>query len=278
MSDCTGMTAVVTGGSAGVGLEVARLFLAAGGNVAITGRNAERLREASEALGAADRVMTASVDVGDIAAGRAMLTQAETRFGGVHVLVNNAGCNVRGALEEREPEDLARIVDTNLKAPILLCRAVLPYMRRAGRGAIVNVASLAGRVPLPDEATYCATKFGLRAFSLALADELRETGINVSIVSPGPIDTGFIMDDLENTPALVFSQPMSTPVEVAQDVLACIGDGKVERVRPRPSAWLTTAAYLLPGLGRALRPMLERRGHKVREQYRRAARGERDPS
>ena len=274
MSEFTGMTAVVTGGSAGVGLEVARLFLAAGGNVGITGRNTDRLREASDALGASDRLMTTSVDVGDIEAGRQMLGQTEARFGAVHVLVNNAGCNVRGALEEREPADLARIVDTNLKAPILLCRAVLPFMRRAGRGAIVNVASLAGRVPLPDEATYCATKFGLRAFSLALADELNDSPISVSVVSPGPIDTGFIMDDLENTPALVFSQPMSSPAEVAQDVLACISDGKTERVRPRPSAWLTTAAYLLPSLGRALRPMLERRGAKVRERYRQAARGE----
>jgi len=264
-----GKTIVITGGSAGVGLEVARQLVARSANVVITGRDGARLQRAANDLGHAEQVMTAPVDVGDIAAGRSMLADAESRFGALHGLVNNAGFNARGPVLECDAEDLGRIVDTNLRAPILLCHAAVPKIVRAGGGAIVNVASLAGRVPLPDEATYSATKFGLRAFSLALAEELKDRGVAVSVVSPGPIETGFIMDDIDDTPPLVFSQPMSQPEEIAGDVVACLEDGKPERVRPKSSGALTTVAYLVPPLARVLRPVLERRGAKVKESYRR---------
>jgi short-subunit dehydrogenase len=132
----------------------------------------------------------------------------------------------------------------------------------------VNVASLAGRVPLPHEAVYSATKFGLRTFSMALAEELRGTGITVSAVSPGPVDTNFIMADLDEVPDLVLSQPMVTADEVAALVVACAVDGKVERVTPRASAALTTLGYLAPGLGRMLRPLLEARGRRNKRKFR----------
>jgi hypothetical protein len=140
-------------------------------------------------------------------------------------------------------------------------------MRRAGRGAIVNVASLAGRVPLPHEATYSATKFGLRAFSLALADELHGTGITVSVVSPGPVDTGFIMSDLDHVPDIVLSQPMSTADQIAALVLDCAADGKPERARPRVGGALATLGYIAPPLRRVLRPLLEARGRRNRRKY-----------
>ena len=267
--DLQGKTIVITGGSAGVGLEVARQLVARRSNVVITGRDGARLQRAADELGAGDRVMTASVDAGDLAAGRTMLADAEARFGAIHGLVNNAAFNARGPVLEREAEELGKIVDTNLRAPILLCHAAIPMIVRAGGGAIVNVASLAGRVPLPDEATYSATKFGLRAFSLALADELADRGVTVSVICPGPIETSFIMDDLDEMPPLVFSQPMSQPEEIAADVVACLEDGRPERVRPRASGALTTVASVLPGLARMLKPVLEWRGASVKESYRR---------
>ena len=113
-------------------------------------------------------------------------------------------------------------------APLLLTRAALPYLRRRGAGAVVNVASLAGRVPLPHEATYSAAKFGLRAFSFALAEELASTKIRISVVSPGPVETGFILTDLEHVPDLVFSQPMSTAEEIAALVVEAARGGARE--------------------------------------------------
>ena len=161
-----------------------------------------------------------------------------------------------------------QIVDVNLKGPIVLTRLALPYLRRSGQGAIVNVASIAGQIPLPEEAAYSATKFGLRGFSFALAEELRGSGVTVSVVSPGPIETGFITDDLDNVPDIVFSQPMSSSEEVARAVLDCAADGRTERTLPRISGALATAGYLVPKIPRLLRPLLTEQGRRAKAKFR----------
>ncbi|MFO7563433.1 MAG: SDR family NAD(P)-dependent oxidoreductase, partial [Enhygromyxa sp.] len=145
---------------------------------------------------------------------------------------------------------------------------VLPHLREQG-GFIVNVASLAGKIPLDGAATYSATKFGLRAFSIALAEELRGTEVSVSLVSPGPIDTGFIMYLLDEVADIVFSQTMCTADEVAQMILACARDARREREFPVGGGKLATLGYLIPGLRRALKPRLERKGAAVKRRLRR---------
>jgi short-subunit dehydrogenase len=267
-------TVIITGASAGIGEACARRFAAEGANLVLVARGASALDGLVAQLRRLGPVTAAPADVTDARAMAAVLERAVAEYGNIHVLVNNAGCNVRGPLEELAADQLARIVDVNLRAPILLSRMVLPYLRRAGSGAIVNVASLAGRVPLPHEATYSATKFGLRAFSTALAEELRGSGITVSAVSPGPVDTGFIMEDLDAVPDIVFSQPMSSADEIAGLVLDSAADGRLERMQPRVGGYLATAGYLLPQLARVMRPLLEARGRRAKERYRsRSGRG-----
>ena len=90
----------------------------------------------------------------------------------------------------------------------------------------------------------------------------------MSVVSPGPVDTGFIGEDLDNVPDLVFSQPMSTAEEIADLILECAADGKIERMRPRLGAYLATVGYVFPSLRRALLPLMERRGRKAKERFR----------
>lgn len=138
----------------------------------------------------------------------------------------------------------------------------------SGRGAVVNVASLAGKVPTAGSTVYSATKFGLRGFSMALADELRGTDVTVSCVSPGPVDTQFIMAELDTVTDLTMSQPLVTADEVAELVVASAIDGKLERATPRLSGALATAGYLAPSLRHALRPMLERRGRRNKQKLR----------
>ena len=178
-------TAVITGASTGIGEATARRFAAEGARVVLAARSADALAAIAESIGA-DQALAVPTDVTDRDALVALLEWAEQRFGRIDILVNNAGYYGRGRVEDAELDDLIRTVDVNLRAPVTLCRLVLPYLRRAGGGAIVNVASLAGRVPIAGAAAYCATKFGLRAFSFALAEELAGTGITVSAVSPGP--------------------------------------------------------------------------------------------
>jgi short-subunit dehydrogenase len=263
-------TVIVTGASAGIGAACARRFAEEGANVVLVARGAAELDRKAAELGRLGPVVTVAGDVADDATQARIVDTAVARFGGVHVLVNNAGMNTRGPLEDHTPEDLGKVVDVNLRAPITLTRRVLPLLRVAGRGAIVNVASLAGRVPLAHEVVYSATKFGLRTFTIALAEELRGTGITVSAVSPGPVDTNFIMGVLDDVPDIVLSQPVTSADEVAALVVACAADGKVERATPRVSAALTTLGYVAPGLRRVLRPLLEAQGRRRKRNLQRA--------
>lgn len=260
-------TVIVSGASAGIGAAAARRFADEGANVVLVARGAGPLEAKARELGRLGPVATVCGDVADPAVQERVVEEAVKRFGGVHVLVNNAGMNTRGPLEDHTADDLGKVVDVNLRAPITFSRRVLPLMRKAGRGAIVNVASLAGRVPLAHEAVYSATKFGLRCFSIALAEELRGTGITVSAVSPGPVETNFILGDLDLVPDIVLSQPMVTADEVGALVVECAVDGRVERVTPKVSGALTTLGYVAPALRRALKPLLEAQGRRNKRKY-----------
>ena len=261
-----GKVVVITGASAGIGAAAARRFVTEGARVVLAARGVSELDGLARELGGT-RAVAVPTDVSDAAAAKALLERATAAFGAINVLVNNAGYNRRGAVEHAPTEDLARIVDVNLRAPIVLTRLAIPYLRRAGGGAIVNVASIAGRIPLPEEATYSATKFGLRAFTFALAEELQGSGITVSAVSPGPVETGFILKELEEVPDVVFSQPMSSADDIARLILECAADGSLERAHPASSAYLATLGYLVPQLPRLLRPLLERQGRAAKQAY-----------
>ncbi len=262
-----GKTVLVTGASSGIGAATARLFAAGGARVVLAARSEDGLNRLAAEIGGAERALAVPCDVTDVAALASLVDVAERRFGSLHVLVNNAGYNARGAVETVPVDELLRVVDVNLRAPIALCRLALPALRRAGGGAMVNVASLAGKIPLPVEAVYSATKFGLRAFSFALAEELRGTGISVSVVSPGPVETPFILSRIETVPDLVFSQPVSTAEEVARVIADCAERGWRERSLPALSGYLTTLGYLLPAASRLLRPWFERQGRRRKKRY-----------
>ena len=263
---------VITGASTGIGASAARMFAAEGAAVVLAARGRERLDAlAAEIAARGGRVLAVPTDVANQDAAAQLLARAAEAFGGLDVLVNNAGANRRGPLERHSAADLATVIEVNLVAPIVLTRLALPYLRRRGRGAIVNVASIAGRIPLAEEAVYSASKFGLRAFTFALAEQLEGSGITVSAVSPGPVDTGFIMEDIDHVPATVFAQPMSSADDIARLILDCAADGTLERVMPRSTGYLATAGYLFPALRRVVEPLMERRGQQAKEAYRRRA-------
>ncbi|MEZ4288355.1 MAG: SDR family oxidoreductase [Polyangiales bacterium] len=259
-------TVVVTGGGAGIGAATARRFASLDYQVVVVGRTEAPLNALVSELGE-DRAVAIPTDVSSNEACRRLVDDVIEKFDAIDVWVNNAGYNFRGHVDEVPPEQLQQIVDVNLRAPIFLTGLVLPHMKARNTGAIVNVASLAGRVPFPHEATYCATKFGLRAFTYALAEELRGTAVSASVVSPGPVDTGFIRKDVETVPNIVFSQPMSSADEIAELVVECALDGKVERCRPTVGAKMATMGYLFPSLRRALAPALDRKGAKNKKRF-----------
>jgi short-subunit dehydrogenase len=255
-----GKVALVTGASAGIGLEVCRKLSALGARVAMVARTEKTLRAA--ALPGAE---VFPLDVADLEALAALPARVVERMGSLDVVVNNAGLHHRGPTLGVGPRALADMVTVNLSAPIVLTRAAAPLMKRGG--SIVNVASLAGMVPMRNQATYGATKMGLRCFSRAMREELEPLGIRVSAVSPGPVDTGFFGEELERVNDIAFSQPMSTAEQVADAVLTCIRDGREEIAVPWFSGKLCTLGYLSPRLVAALRPGMERRGAKNKAKY-----------
>lgn len=261
-------TVIVTGASAGVGKAAATAFAREGANLLLVARNPKPLKELAADLSDLTKVAVFAMDVADAVECPNLFRKAEYEFGAIHVLVNNAGFHARGSVEKMDSADLGRMIDVNLRAPIILTKLVLPYLRAAGSGAVVNVASLAGCTPVKDAATYSASKFGLRAFSMSLAEELRETDIHIGLVSPGPIDTSFIMEEIDEVTDLTFSQPMRTADEVADAILQVAAGEKFEVKMPAVSGVLTTASYLWPRLRRLLTPLLEKKGRKAKAFYR----------
>ncbi len=165
-------TIIITGASAGVGAACARAFAAQKANLVLVARGQQGLDLIKNELSTQTRVLTVAMDVSDTEQCLALFAKAELEFGCVDVLVNNAGMHSRGNLETVSPADVGAMVDINLRAPMMLSCAAIPYLRRAGGGAIVMLGSLAGMAPLQGAATYSGTKAGLRAFTYALADEM----------------------------------------------------------------------------------------------------------
>lgn len=264
-------TVVITGGSEGVGASAARRFAEEGANLMLVARGREKLDSMAAELAGSTKVEVFSLDVSDAEGCADLLKRTDAVFGRIDVLVNNAGYHARGRVDEVDPADIGKMIDVNLRAPAVLSRLALPYLRAAGGGAIINVASLAGRTPVPGSATYSATKAGLRALTYALAEELSGEKIKVAVVSPGPIDTGFIMSDIDNVSDLTFSQPISTAEEVAQAILDLCANDVLEQSMPALSGVLTNATYMMPWLGRLARPLLERKGQRVKQRLKASA-------
>ncbi len=257
-------TVIITGGSEGVGAATARKFAEHGANLVLVARSKRNLERIAEELRGKTRVEIIAMDVSDTDACVNLFKKAEFEFGNINILVNNAGYHERGPVEFVSVEDLSAMIDVNLKASIILCKLAIKYLKQAGGGAIINVASLVGRTPVPGAATYSASKFGLRAFTFALGEELKGSGIKLAAVSPGPIDTGWIMSNIDIVSDVTFSQPMSTADEVAQEILNLTGNKKRERSMPPISGLLTTIMYLFPRLGRLVLPLLIRKGRNVK--------------
>ena len=188
-----GQTAIVTGGSRGIGLAIARALVEEGVNVAITGRDEKALSDARVSLEAAGpgSVESLRADVRKYADVERAVDAVVGRFGGFDVLVNNAGIGVFRNVAEMTPDQWAAVIDTNLTGVFNACHASLPKLRARGGGFIINISSLAGKNAFPGAAAYCASKTGLNAFSEALMQEVRYDNIRVSYVMPGSVSTEF---------------------------------------------------------------------------------------
>lgn len=215
-----GKVAIVTGGSRGIGRAVAAAFLREAVHVAITGVNADHLREAEKALGrrgaGGATLRTFVADVRDYKAVESLTEETVRQHDGFDILVNNAGVGWFGTVESEGHDDWQRVIDTNVTGVFNCCHAAIPHLRRRGGGWIINVSSLAGSHPFAGGAGYCASKAALDVFSEALMQEVRQDGIRVSYVKPGSVNTDF-MGHADSGPAT--NDWKLAPEDVAQVVI-----------------------------------------------------------
>jgi NADP-dependent 3-hydroxy acid dehydrogenase YdfG len=188
MSTLHGRSAIVTGASRGIGLDVARSLVASGMRVILVARSVDVLQTRATELGA--QAIAMPCDVGDDLAVRRLAEGATRELGGApDVIVNNAGTFKLSTVQDTSPEDFRAALDVNLIAPFLLVRAFLGDMRARGTGHIVTIGSIADRVAFPENGAYAASKFGLRALHEVVRAELRGSGVRASLVSPAAVDT-----------------------------------------------------------------------------------------
>jgi short-subunit dehydrogenase len=218
--DLNGARVLLTGASGGIGNAIARALHERGASLAITGRRVDALEALKAELG--DRVDVLQADL----AKREDVEALVGRAGTVDVLVANAGLPGSGDLDSFTPEEIDRAIDVNLRAPMQLTRALLPGMIERGRGHLVYISSLSGKVPAAGSSVYGATKFGLRGFGSSLHDELHGTGVGATTVFPGFIsDAGMFADSGVKLPPGVGTKP---PEQVAQAVLDGIDKNRTE--------------------------------------------------
>jgi short-subunit dehydrogenase len=264
MARLEGSRALVTGATGGLGQAIARALRKRGATLVLTGRRREEL-EALRAELDADVVPADLANAEDV---RALIESAAR----IDVLVANAGLPGTGTLDSFTPEEVDRVLDVNLRAPVHLAKAVVPAMVERGEGHLVFVSSMSGKVPSPYASLYCATKFGLRGFAASLREDLRGTGVGVTTIFPGPVSEAGMWADaaLEQPRGLRTSSPADVAAAVVRGVERDEGEIDV-------AAAIVRFGGRLAGVAPATVVALQRRlgGTKVAAELSEAQRGKR---
>ena len=226
-----GASVLVTGASSGIGAALAPLLAERGARVGLVARRADRLDQVLARCrrhsGEARMWVT---DLGDVAAAVRVAKDADEAFGGLDILVNNAGIPKRRPVTVLTPDEVEETMRVNYLSPVNMTLALLPGMLERGRGCIVNVTSLGGRLGIKQEAAYSASKFALTGWTESMAVDLWDTAVEVRLVLPGAIDTE-IWDQPGNDPPL-YDGPKESPESVAEGIVAAIEGDTLEHYLP----------------------------------------------
>jgi NAD(P)-dependent dehydrogenase (short-subunit alcohol dehydrogenase family) len=246
MNRLSGKVAVITGGNAGIGEAIAMAFAREGASVVITGRRQGELdRVASEIIKEQGKAYAVAGSVTDESHVQEVTRRTMQQFGRLDILVNNAGIGDFGKrLHEIDDATWAQVLEVNLTGVFRMTRAVLPQMLKQGKGAIVNISSIASLVGLPTLSAYAASKGALDALTRALAIDYAKEGIRCNVVNPGLIDTPMaapLMSNAEQLGAILSHYPIrraGKPGEVANLVLYLVSD---------EAAWVTGGTFPIDG-------------------------------
>jgi uncharacterized oxidoreductase len=234
-------TILITGGTSGIGLELARQLLGRGNTVIVTGRDQERL---DAAAGALPGLHTFRSDAGDPSAIEALYNDVLTRFPALDTVVNNAGIMRNLKLgESRDLRDITREITTNLSGPVMMIQRFLPHLRTRPGALIVNVSSGLAFLPFPAAPVYCATKAAIHSFTQSLRAQLEGSGVTVVELAPPGTETPLFRGEFERE---MKGQKAMDPKVLAQRALACIEGGRLE-IRPGVANVLKIMSRVAPG-------------------------------
>ena len=232
---------LITGASSGIGAALARVFAAEGARLALAARSIEKLRALAASLGT--NALVLPTDMTDPAQVRRMVEATVERFGRLDILVNNAGVGMYAPAASMAPEQFTQVVATNWLGPVYAIQSAVPQMRQQGGGQIINIASVAGKIPIPWMGAYCGTKFALNALSDSLRMELAADRIQVLSVCPGRIATPFVRNAFRDAAIRPLPSDGIPAERVARAVLRASLRGKREIVVPASNwayVWLHT--------------------------------------
>lgn len=230
-----GKTAVVTGSSKGIGYSIAESLAKAGANVIISARNAEEVAQAARKISGAGKGRAVGVvcDMTKYDDVRRLISRATQEFGGLDVLINNAGVGVFAPVAEMSKDQWDQVIETNLNGVFYACHEAIPHLREKDDSWIINIGSLAGKNAFPGGAAYNASKFGLIGFSEALMQEVRYDGIRVNYIMPGSVNTYF-NDNVPDPEGAWKIQPEDI-AQLVLDLLAFKSNALPSRIEIRPS-------------------------------------------
>jgi NAD(P)-dependent dehydrogenase (short-subunit alcohol dehydrogenase family) len=233
--DLSNKIAIVTGGTKGIGRAIAESLVSAGAGVAITARNDDEIGKTVAELKTLGAGTAAGYvcDVRDYEQVKSVVAEVAKEFGGLDILINNAGVGIFASVESMSVEDFRAVLETNVFGVFYCCHEAIPLMKQRGGGYIINISSLAGANPHAEMAAYNASKFGLNGFSEALMQEVRHDGIKVSYIMPGSVNTAFGGEEPSDEKSWQLQ-----PHDIAQvviDLLAYPDRALPSRIEIRPS-------------------------------------------
>ncbi|HVC94252.1 MAG TPA: SDR family oxidoreductase [Pirellulales bacterium] len=245
-----GSRVLITGASSGIGRALALDLARRGAKLVLNARRRDRLDElAAEITALGAEAEPAAGDVTRAEVRRAALDAAQSRFGGLDALVNNAGIGAWGRFDEAAPDRLRRIMEVNFFALVEMTREALPLLRRGRTGLVINVASILGHRGIPRSSEYCASKFAVRGFSESLRAELASQGIDVLVVSPGTTESEFVAGLIERTGEMAWpEQPAVPAAAVAAQTVRAMRLGLREIIPNRRGRLLVLLNRLAPRL------------------------------
>ena len=249
MKNLSGKNALLTGGSRGLGPYIGRALAGEGVNVALTARSEADLQTvAGELATMGVKAKAIPADLTDAASRTKLLDQVRAELGRIDILINNAGIERLSLYTRLSPEFIETMIQTNLAAPLLLTRLLLPEMMRQGSGHIVTISSMGGKRGSPYSATYAATKAGLIEWTRGLREELRETGVSASVICPGFVaGAGMFAVYGKRAPRIVGE---TTPEKVADAVIRSIRKDAGETiVNAGPIRPMMVLDAIHPGIG-----------------------------